>query len=212
MNLGPEIIYVSRRLAEAVIQQAGRSDLLPIEDPYRLALTAGRLSKESTGTLEDPDEFVMAPLPVCAWTFTYKDHGPKVAWIVSDLGSVLVVLCGSAGNFIDYHPEEPSDGWWPSSAVGMQRVVSALAGRAPRGGVLFELDGEMARDAAKSAAYVSLGLPKAAALDLGIAAVMLRRYADVPDVVEGPPFIGHRRAFERVIVGAPLLVQRLPAD
>lgn len=212
VSLVPELVYVSTRLAEDVVRRAGRHDLLPINDPYTLAVTAGRLSSDSTGTLEEPDEFVMAPLPLLAWTFRYKEDSRKVAWIVADLGSTLIVLCGSAANFVDHAPEEPSDGWWPSSPIGMQRVVNALTGKPPAGGVLFALEGEAARAAAGSAAYCSLGLPRSAAVDLGISAVMLRRYADVSDVVEGPPFVGHRRRFERVVVGAPLLVQRLPAD
>lgn len=56
----------------------------------------------------------------------------QIAWFYSfsetEEGPVFVALCGSVGNYLDYH-ESSADwsGWYPSSMQGMSEVVAALA-------------------------------------------------------------------------------------
>jgi hypothetical protein len=175
-------------------------------------MVAATAAPESIGTLESPAEFVRAPLPLRVWTFKYKEDTRRVAWFVGDLGTTIVVMCGSAANFLDYEPEDITSGWWPSSPMGMKQIVDRFAGSSSEqsDGMLFDLTGEAARKAADTAAYISVGLT-APPIDIGWCGVVLRRYADVLDLAAGPPFVG-RRQFDRVVVGAPLFVQRLPAE
>lgn len=213
-GLNPDLVYVSERLAQALIQQAGREALLPIDNPYKLAATAATVAKAAgaLGGLSDSTELVMEPLPMKAWIYRFKENSRRVAWLVGDLGTTLVVLCGSAANFLDHAPDEVASGWWPSSPLGMIQVVNSLRGEATgSASPLIKLNENQGRKAAETAAFISVGLSDDQAIDLRLCAVLFRKHAEANDITEGPPFTG-RRSFERVVVGAPLMIQRLSAE
>lgn len=205
-----ELRYLSTRLANEVVERAGLQTPKP-QGKRALAVLASDLVISSTGTLESPREYVLTRLRLNAWILPPKGELPRIGWLVGRLGPVLIVLIGSAENFVDQKPADTHSGWWPSSAMGMHRVVSAYARRPKRGGVLFDLDTSEAREAADWAAYISGGLPREDSYALGTTTVLFRRYADVLDITSAPPFVAPRH-FERVFVGAPLAIWSVPAN
>jgi hypothetical protein len=88
---------------------------------------------DHTGTALYPGEYVRDELDMTWGVLPQGADKRLIAWFYSftrtDEGLVFVALCGSVGNYLDYHGS-PGDwsGWYPSSLRGMSEVVSALAG------------------------------------------------------------------------------------
>jgi hypothetical protein len=148
---------------------------------------------DQTGDLIYPGRYVRAIVPL-----TCTELPSRVAWMHSwydtDDGPIFLALCGSLSNYVGYHPGEIPEGWYPSSAEGMNRLLNTCGGDLDD---IDEVGSSMTPSALRGALRISEKLPEKYIVVHEELEVLLR------------VFVHEERPWERVrsaILGAPIWV------
>jgi len=193
---------------------------------HALAAAAFKAAADEAGSVDHPGRYLhMRVAPIRLWVFSFKGYKRHPIALVSiDLGPTIVVLAGSAGNVSGYTSERHIDGWLPSDPIGLHQLVQfgadadldppmhkLLAERAQGAEAERLFFGDRPYDLATDAAFLGASILRSPDLET-YAEVLAKVHVVRDDVTATLTSLQRRRRFDRVIVGAPVVLREPAAQ
>ena len=217
-RLAGDLIYAQEDAASRGLIEEREADFEPVierplgavdrSNPFSIATHAEAIAREAGASenLEDPAQYLLLrSAPVRLWVLHLKEGGTApFAFATVRERQGIAVLLGSAKNVRGWETVAEMDGWVPSHAAAMSRIVRSLArpeGEAGLSGMDFS-------QTAEDAAYIAASLTQTPDMR-GFCDVLARLYHHEKDITfpvltSGP---GQALEFRVVSVGAPIFIR-----